>query len=93
MGDPDEKPVHTVHLDAFYIDKYEVTVAQYKHPSIGAIARRQDGVANPLILGSFLLVMASKRAFPLSPRTTNQGAWISLLSRFPVVRLLSPVEP
>ena len=30
MGDPDEKPVHTVHLDAFYIDKYEVTVAQYK---------------------------------------------------------------
>ena len=29
-GDPDEKPVHTVHLDAFYIDKYEVTVAQYK---------------------------------------------------------------
>ena len=30
MGDPDEKPVHAVHLDAFYIDKYEVTVAQYK---------------------------------------------------------------
>lgn len=30
MGDPDEKPIHTVHLDAFYIDKYEVTVAQYK---------------------------------------------------------------
>lgn len=29
-GDTDEKPVHTIHLDAFYIDKYEVTVAQYK---------------------------------------------------------------
>lgn len=29
-GDPDEKPVHTVYLDAFFIDKYEVTVAQYK---------------------------------------------------------------
>ena len=29
-GERDEKPVHTVYLDAFYIDKYEVTVAEYK---------------------------------------------------------------
>ena len=26
----DERPVHTVHLDAFYMDKYEVTNAQFK---------------------------------------------------------------
>ena len=29
-GRSNEKPVHTVYLDAFYMDKYEVTVGQYK---------------------------------------------------------------
>ena len=27
---PSEQPIHTVHVDAFYMDKYEVTNAQYK---------------------------------------------------------------
>lgn len=27
---PDEKPKHTVHIDGFYLDKYEVTVAQFR---------------------------------------------------------------
>ncbi|MBC8231218.1 PEGA domain-containing protein [bacterium] len=29
-GDDHENPVHTVYLDAFYMDKHEVTVGQYK---------------------------------------------------------------
>ena len=29
-GDPDEKPVHEVYLDAFYIGKFEVTNGEYK---------------------------------------------------------------
>ncbi len=29
-GEEDEVPVHQVHLDAFYIDKYEVTNAKYR---------------------------------------------------------------
>ncbi len=28
-GDPDEKPVHTVYLDTFWIGKYEVTACQF----------------------------------------------------------------
>lgn len=29
-AEPDEKPQHNVHLDGFYMDKYETTNAQYK---------------------------------------------------------------
>ena len=29
-ADGDEQPIHTVYVDAFYMDKYEVTVGEYK---------------------------------------------------------------
>ena len=38
-GNSDEKPVHTVTVDSFYIGKYEVTVAQYGQ-FCGATGRR-----------------------------------------------------
>ena len=30
LGDPDERPEHLVYLDEFFIDRCEVTVAQYR---------------------------------------------------------------
>ena len=42
-ADADEQPVHTVHLDAFYMDVYEVTNAQFK-----AFLDANPGVLKPL---------------------------------------------
>ena len=41
-GDPDEKPRHRVVLDAFYIDKYEVTNAHYRAFLAGRGHERQE---------------------------------------------------
>jgi formylglycine-generating enzyme required for sulfatase activity len=41
-GDSDEQPVHTVHLDAYAIDKYEVTNAQYAG-LLNARGNQQEG--------------------------------------------------
>ena len=41
-GSSDEKPVHSVYVDAFYMDKYEVTNAQYAE-FLNAKGRHTDG--------------------------------------------------
>jgi formylglycine-generating enzyme required for sulfatase activity len=48
-GDPDEVPVHTVQVDAFYIGKYKVTNGEYQK------FVEDDGYANPVfwVAGGF----------------------------------------
>jgi formylglycine-generating enzyme required for sulfatase activity len=44
QGNPDEKPVHLVYLNSFYIDKYEVTNALYRAcVTTGRCPRPQNG--------------------------------------------------
>jgi len=42
-GEADEKPVHRVCLNAYHMDKYEVTQNQYQH-AIGSLEHLKDGV-------------------------------------------------
>jgi formylglycine-generating enzyme required for sulfatase activity len=45
-GDKDEKPVHTVYLNDFYIDKYEVTNALYKDCVTAGVCAQPQNVRN-----------------------------------------------
>ena len=50
----DEQPVHTVHVDAFYMDKYEVTNAQFK-AFVDANPRwRKDNIDAKFHVGTYL---------------------------------------
>lgn len=48
VGWEDERPVHTVYLDAFYIDKYEVTNAQYAR-FLNAYGKNKDRLQHKLM--------------------------------------------
>ena len=50
----DERPVHTVYLDAFHIDKYEVTNAQYKEFVDANPQWRKDRIPNKYHDGDYL---------------------------------------
>src|SRR6185503_8446170 len=45
-GDSDEVPVHTVFLDGYYIDKYEVTNALYKACVIAGACYEPHDISN-----------------------------------------------
>ena len=50
----DEQPVHTIYIDAFYIDKYEVTNAQYKIFLQANPQWRKDRIASVYHDGDYL---------------------------------------
>ena len=65
-GERDEKPVHTVYLNAFYIDKHEVTVGEYKRfvettghqPLPESVARTSPTNQHPVVRVSWHDAMA-----------------------------------
>ena len=53
-AESDEQPVHTVYVDAFYIDKYEVTNAQYKKFVDANPQWQKDNIPRNLHNGKYL---------------------------------------
>ena len=69
-GADDEKPVHTVYVDAFYMDKYEVTHAQYKRFIDANPKWRKDSIADRFHDGNYLRRW-SGNDYPPNDRTDN----------------------
>ena len=53
-AEPHEKPVHTVRIDAFYIDAYEVTNAEYKEFVLAKPEWRKDRIQGRFHDGDYL---------------------------------------
>ena len=53
-GLSDEKPLHPIYVDAFYMDKYEVTNAQYKEFVDANLEWRKDYISNEYHDGDYL---------------------------------------
>ena len=81
-GKRDEKPIHTVYLDAFYIDPYEVTVGEYKRfledtnprPLSDSVSRTSPTDQHPVVEVSWHDAMAyAQWAGKRLPKLTESG--------------------
>ena len=66
-ADLDEQPVHTVHLDAFYIDANEVTNGEFKDFVLANPAWQKDGIDEKFHDGNYLQKWNGNN-FPLGER-------------------------
>ena len=64
IGEADEKPVHTVYVDAFYIDVYPVTNADYKKFIDANPQWRKDNIPGEYHDGDYLALWA-KNDYPI----------------------------
>ena len=74
-AEDDEKPVHTVYVDAFYIDKYEVTNAQFKAFVDANPQWRKNRMPQKYHNGDYLLDW-SGNSYP-SGKGNHPVAWVS----------------
>ena len=78
-GNADEKPVHNVYLDAFYIDKYKVTNALYKlcvDAQVCAAPKFNNSYIAPNLLRRFEIrsISRHRRDVGYGERRTANGA-------------------
>ena len=64
-----EGPVHTVYVDAFYINKYEVTNAQYKQFIDANPQWQKDSIDTALHDGTYLALFGMETTTRLGGRT------------------------
>ena len=67
---PNEQPIHTVYVDAFYMDAYEVTNLDYKKFVLANPQWRKDRIPRTLHSGNYLSHWNGKQLILQGRRTT-----------------------